>query len=100
MPISGEEWKYECEGNELTPAMAKRLVATKARVLIMCRGAEYPLEVKMMETSPDGDYTKVAQGGMFGMGSQWLSTITIRLLCQLPEQKRHEQPRNLLEDSQ
>ena len=83
--MSGDEWKYDGYGEVLTPGLARKLSAERARVLVFCSEEERPTECFIGETSPDGDFTKLMQGGGFmGVNTVWLATSDIRILCRLP----------------
>lgn len=83
MPISGEEWKYECTGDELTPLKAKNYCATRARILVALKGAEGISETRILETSPDGDFIKLGTQYGFMSGTAWFTTDNVRVLCVL-----------------
>jgi hypothetical protein len=85
MAISGEEWKYACDGEPLSPYRAKQLATSKARILVHCTGQESVHETRILETSPDGDYVKLGTSFGFMAGSVWLPSEAVRVLCVLQD---------------
>ena len=86
----GDEWKYQCDGEPLTPEQVKRFAVTRDRLLVSSKVSDYPFETVVYETSPKGDYIKLGFANAWSATTQWVRTDSVNLISVLARPKPQE----------